>query len=54
MTDSGSQITVFTKEEVRKILKSDVICAGPLPENEEYVDHNGKPLNHIGFINVDV
>ena len=28
--------------------------ARPLPKNEEYVDYNEKPLNLIGFINVDV
>ena len=54
MIDSGSPITIFTRDDVRKILKSDVIFARPMPKNEEYVDYNGKPLNLIGFINVDV
>ena len=31
-----------------------MIFARPLPKNEEYVDYNGKPLNLIGFINVDL
>ena len=34
MITSGSPNTIFTKEEVRKILKSDVIFARPLPKNE--------------------
>ena len=54
MIDSGSPITIFTRDDVRKVLKSDVIFARPMPKNEEYVDYNGKPLNLIGFINVDV
>ena len=54
MIDSGSPITIFTQDDVRKILKSNVMFARPLPKNKEYVDYNGKPLNLVGFINVDV
>ena len=54
MIDSGSPITIFTGDDVRKLLKSDVIFAKPLPKNEEYVNFNGKLLNLIGFINLDV
>ena len=51
--DSGSPITIFTREDVRRILKSDLIFARPLPKNEEYCEYNEKPLNLLGFINVD-
>ena len=54
MIDSGSPITIFTKEDVRRLLKYDLIFARPLPKNEEYVDSNGRPLNLLGFINLDV
>ena len=54
MIDSGSPFTIFTLDDVRKILKTDVIFARPLPKNEAHVDYDGKPLKLIGFINVDV
>ena len=31
-----------------------MIFARPLPKNREHVDYSGKPLNLIGFVNVDV
>ena len=52
--DSGSRITIFTKEDVRNILKSDLVFTRPLSKNEQYVDYNGKPLNVLGFKTVDV
>ena len=54
MIDSGSPITIFTKEDLCQILKTDLIFARPLPKNEEYVDYNGRPLNLVGYITVDV
>ena len=38
MIDSGSPITIFTQDDLRKILKVDVIFARPLPKTEQYVD----------------
>ena len=38
MIDSGLPITIFTKEDVRKILKSYVMFARPLPKSEVYVE----------------
>ena len=54
MIDHGSPITIFSKEDVRKILKINGKFARPLPKNEVYVNYNGKPLNPNGCINVDV
>ena len=34
MIDSGSPITMLTREDVRPLLKSDLIFATPLPKNE--------------------
>ena len=45
MINSGSPITIFTQEDIRKVLKVDVIFARPVPENEQYVDYHNKPLN---------
>ena len=53
MIDSGSPITIFTKEDIRQITKSDVLFTRPLPKNEQYVDYNGKRLNLLGYITVD-
>ena len=53
MIDSGSPITIFTKD-VRNVLKIDVTFVRPLPKNEEYVDYNGRPLNLLGYITVEV
>ena len=54
MIDSISPITIFTREDVRRLLKSDLIFAQTLPKNDEYVDYTGRQLNLLGFINVDV
>ena len=54
MIDSGSPTTIFTQDVLRNIMKVDVIFARPLPETEEYVDYNNKPLNSLGFMTADV
>ena len=54
MIDSGSPITIFTQEGLRRILKLDVIFARPVPKHEHNVDYNNKPLKLLGFITVDV
>ena len=52
--DSGSPITIFTREDMRRLLERDLMFARPLPKNEEYVDYNGRPPNPSEFIDVDV
>ena len=52
--DSGSLITIITQDDLRKILKVDVIFARPLPKTEHYVDYNNKPLNLLEFMTADV
>ena len=54
MIDSGSPTKIFTKEDLRKILKSDLVFTRPLSKKEQFVDYNGKPLNLLGFFTVDV
>ena len=54
MIDSGSPITIFTQEDLRKILRVNVILARPLPSNEKNVDYKNQPLNLEGFITADV
>ena len=48
MIDSGSPITIFTQDDLRYML------ARPLPQTEQYVDYNTKPLNLLGFMTADV
>ena len=54
MIYSGSPIKIFTKEDVRNILKSDLGFTRPLSKKEQYVYYNGKTLNLLGIITVDV
>ena len=55
MIDSVSSITIFTKENVRELLKTDVTFVRPLSINDENVDYNGRPLmNFFGYITVEV
>ena len=54
MIDSGSPITIFTEADLRELLKVDLIFARPMPKSEQYVDYNNKPLNLLGFTNVNV
>ena len=54
MIDSGSPITIFTQTDLRRILKHDVIFARPLPNTEQYVEYNNKPMNLLEFTTVIV
>ena len=54
MIVSGSPITIFSQADLRALLKVDVIFARPMPKSEQNVDYNNKPLNLLGFTNVNV
>ena len=54
MIDSGSPITIFAQADLRDLLKVDVIFAEPVPKTKQYVDYNNKPLNTLGFTNMNV
>ena len=54
MIDSGSRITIFIQVDLRELLKVDVIFARHMPKSEQYKDYNNKPLNQLGFTNVNV
>ena len=44
MIDSESPITIFTTEDLRKLLNTDVTFVRPLLKTEEYLDYNGRTL----------
>ena len=54
MFDSGYPITIFTQKNLCRLLKTDLVLARRLPENEEVVDYNERPLILLGYISVDV
>ena len=52
MIDSGLPITIFPGEGVQKLLKTSVTFVRL--KKEVYVDYNGRPLNLLGYITVEV
>ena len=54
MIDSGSPTTIFTKEELCRLLKTDLIFVRKLSANEQNVDYNGRPLTLMGYVTVNV
>ena len=54
MIDSGSPVTIIEQEELRKILKYNVLFLRPIPKQEKYVDFNKRPLDLMGFINCEL
>ena len=40
MVDSGSPVTIFEIEEIKRIMKTKTLFIRQLPEDEEYVDFN--------------
>ena len=54
MVDSGSSISIFTKTDFRKLLKTDVTIARPIRKNESFVHYKNQLLNLGGFINEEV
>ena len=49
MVDSGSPVTIFEIEEIKRIMKTKTIFIRQLPEDEEYVDFNKRKLNLLGY-----
>ena len=51
MVDSGSPVTIFEIEEIKRIMKKKTLfIRRQLPEDEEYVDFNKKKLNLLGYV----
>ena len=48
--DSGSPVTIFPRDELKAILKTQVLCAKPIPEGEIYTDYNKKKLDLMGVL----
>ena len=48
--DSGSPVTIFEIEEIKRIMKRKTLFIRQLPEDEEYVDFNKKKLNLLGYV----
>ena len=53
MIDAGSPKTIFTKEELSRLLKPSLIFARLPTKKEGYVDYNGRPLKLAGYITVE-
>ena len=50
MADSGSPVTIFEIEEIKRIMKRKTLFIRQLPEDEEYVDFNKRKLNLLGYV----
>ena len=54
MIDTASPITIFTEEELCRLLKTNLIFVRKLSANEQNVNYNGRPLNLMRYVTVDV
>ena len=50
MIDTGSPVTIFAVDEIKKIMKRDQLQVRRMVDDEKYVDFNGKPLNILGYV----
>ena len=50
MIDSGSPVTIFEIEEIKRIMKRKTLLIRQLPEDEDYVDFNKRKLNLLGYV----
>ena len=50
MIDTGSPVTIFAVNEIKKIMKRGNLQVRRMVDNETYVDFKGKPLNLLGYI----
>ena len=49
MIDSGSPVTIFPKQELKDILRTQFLAVKRMPNTENYVDYNGQQLNLLGI-----
>ena len=50
MIDSGSPVTIFAIDELKRIMERETLQVRDLIKEEKYVDFNGKPLNLLGYV----
>ena len=50
MIDTGSPVTIYALDEIKKIMKREKLPVREMVENERYVDFNGKPLHLLGYV----
>ena len=50
MVDSGSPVTIFEIEDIKRIMKRKTLFIRQLPEDEEHVDFNKRKLNLLGYV----
>ena len=50
MVNSGSPVTIFVIEDIKRIMKRKTLFKRQLPEDEEYVDFNKRKLNLLGYV----
>ena len=50
MIDTGSPVTIFAIDEVKRIMRRADLQVRPMIEEEKYVDFKGKPLKLLGYV----
>ena len=50
MIDTGSPVTIFSLDEIKRIIKREKLPVRQMIESERYVDFNGKPLRLLGYV----
>ena len=50
MIDTGSHVTIFAVDEIKKIMRRKDRQVRRTIEVEKYVDFNGKPINLLGYV----
>ena len=50
MINTGSPVTIYALDEIKKIMKRENLPIQEMVENERYVDFNGKPLRLLGYV----
>ena len=54
MIDTGSLVTIFALDEIKRIMKREKLPVRQMIEGERYVDFNGKPLQLLGYVVCDL